>query len=1295
MKNPGPLTALLAVLCGVLCFSGSASAQYEAVPQSRRWHPAEILTWSPATDPFAPYNRGTVPLANRFTPPTAAVNPALNALWNVNSHARPGEARVQAVTTFNTIPSGSPNGWRSTRLYAPSIWQYTDNMVFWGSSDRDNRTIMCPTAHMIDAAHRNGVRIYGKIFFHWNSSPDNAALQRIRDLIQKNGSTFPVADKLVEAAIYFGFDGWFINQENYQTNGTDAQNMRDFLVYFRTRAAAQGAPHLKITWYDAMAENGSRSFQNAFTSQNDGYMKSGTLVTDTGNTLAAHEMFLNFWWYYNSSNLTNSRSLAQTRGVNPYDLYAGIWTENYRTYGKTPDPNSAGNLDISWPYLFPEGQPHNTSVALFGAETPYVKGSSPETVANQDQIYWSGPNGDPSNTLPAEGSSTPNWFGMAHYIPANSPLTSLPFVTNFNVGQGRFYKINGTTVMSGPWTNLGVQDVLPTWRWLVQSTGAKTLVPSLDFAEAYYGGSSLKVTGSLAANLAQEVKLYQARLPVASNTNLRLIYKPSAITAAQVQIGYAFEDAPAVMHYTTAHTAASATAWNTVDFSLGSHAGRSLALITLRFNSSAALASYTANIGRIQISNGSAVAPAAPSAITLEGKSRNPDEAFSTSLRLRWTASSSPVLYYNIYHRKDQSVGAPRLWLGATPNRYFFAQDVRRFGSESGGYIEVEAVAPDHAVSPLAVTAQPTFTFESFPNLHHPLITGYPLASPLTVIGSGEVANMTRAFDDNIATFAEPGGASGAWVGLDLGAGHARQVVAVQFVPRANWASRMMNGVFQGSNTADFSSGVVELAKVNWIAPQDVPTTLLVNNATAFRYVRYLSPNDGYANVAEIKFFGPGAAQAPPKPLALQATNSGSTATLTWRPPASGMAYGYDLKRSSVNGGGYTVIASDLGTTSFQDTGLTNGATYYYAVSARNEAGESANSDRLILNPLSANRLNGTIIGTDGSWDGTSTKQKVFDNSLATFFDAQLPDGAWTGLDLGTPRKITAIRYSPRNGTTNWLDRMIGGVFQAADNPAFNNPVTLFKVPVAPTFNVYTSAAVGDEARYRYVRYLSPNGGHCNVSEIQFYGVLPPSPPGALALTGEGSSASLTWNQSSFAVSYRLKRSTTSGGPYQTIASDLTVRSFQDSGLDPQATYYYVVSAVNEAGEGVNSGELARHNPFNAWIVSSGGNPVLPHAGFDADLDGDGIANGVEYMTPEGVKIRESSGTRGVSALIRNDPGVITTLWESVDLSAWSQVSYANATDQSDVPAGFRRVESALPPASGNAPVFYRFRFSR
>jgi hypothetical protein len=64
---------------------------------------------------------------------------------------------------------------------------------------------------------------------------------------------------------------------------------------------------------------------------------------------------------------------------------------------------------------------------------------------------------------------------------------------------------------------------------------------------------------------------------------------------------------------------------------------------------------------------------------------------------------------------------------------------------------------------------------------------------------------------------------------------------------------------------------------------------------------------------------------------------------------------------------------------------------------------------------------------------------------------------------------------------------------------------------------------------------------------------------------------SLTWNTVAGAASYNVKRSTTSGGPYTTIQSNVTTTSFTNTGLTNGTTYYYVVSAVNTQGESANS----------------------------------------------------------------------------------------------------------------------------
>jgi len=66
----------------------------------------------------------------------------------------------------------------------------------------------------------------------------------------------------------------------------------------------------------------------------------------------------------------------------------------------------------------------------------------------------------------------------------------------------------------------------------------------------------------------------------------------------------------------------------------------------------------------------------------------------------------------------------------------------------------------------------------------------------------------------------------------------------------------------------------------------------------------------------------------------------------------------------------------------------------------------------------------------------------------------------------------------------------------------------------------------------------------------------------------------LSWSPSSGATSYNVKRSTTSGGPYTRVASPTTT-NYTNTGLTTGRTYYYVVTAVNTAGESSSSNEVS------------------------------------------------------------------------------------------------------------------------
>src|SRR5689334_14909876 len=84
-----------------------------------------------------------------------------------------------------------------------------------------------------------------------------------------------------------------------------------------------------------------------------------------------------------------------------------------------------------------------------------------------------------------------------------------------------------------------------------------------------------------------------------------------------------------------------------------------------------------------------------------------------------------------------------------------------------------------------------------------------------------------------------------------------------------------------------------------------------------------------------------GVISPPPAPAGLSATAGNGAVSLTWNAAAG--ATSYSVKRATASGGPYTTIASPTAT-SYGDSGLTNGTTYYYVVSASNSAGTSGNS---------------------------------------------------------------------------------------------------------------------------------------------------------------------------------------------------------------------------------------------------------------------------------------------------------------------------------------------------------------
>lgn len=182
---------------------------------------------------------------------------------------------------------------------------------------------------------------------------------------------------------------------------------------------------------------------------------------------------------------------------------------------------------------------------------------------------------------------------------------------------------------------------------------------------------------------------------------------------------------------------------------------------------------------------------------------------------------------------------------------------------------------------------------------------------------------------------------------------------------------------WDGSNITAYLDGVQDVRRNVGAICKTVQTFMQVGsgiggtgvnggNDVAFDYIAcarvesgVLTPADIVANYA----MGPLGTAAATAPTGLTAVAGDGQVTLSWN--ASSNATGYNVKRSLVSNGTYTVIASNLTTFSFTNTNLINGTTYYFVASATNPAGESVNSVPAGAQPVSTTspQLNFSVNG--------------------------------------------------------------------------------------------------------------------------------------------------------------------------------------------------------------------------------------------------------------------------------------------------------------------------------------------
>jgi fibronectin type 3 domain-containing protein len=315
--------------------------------------------------------------------------------------------------------------------------------------------------------------------------------------------------------------------------------------------------------------------------------------------------------------------------------------------------------------------------------------------------------------------------------------------------------------------------------------------------------------------------------------------------------------------------------------------------------------------------------------------------------------------------------------------------------------------------------------------------------------------------------------------------------------------------------------------------------------------------------------YGIGRRTAPPAPPAsptgLSATGGNAQVVLGWTPVAG--ASSYTVKWSTVPGGGYSPITG-IASAGYTHTGLSNGTTYYYVVSAVGPGGESVDSGEVLATPqLPPPPLAPTgLAGTGGNGQVT----------------------------LGWTASPGASSY-----TVKWSSTP-GGAYTA--------------IP-GITGTSYTQGGLSNDTTYYYVLSATGAGGESpDSSEVFATPQMPPPPSAPTGLTAVAGNAlvTLTWTASAGATSYTLKRSLTTGGPYTNfVQAGITATGFTNSMLVNGTTYYYVVSATGAGGESPDSSEKAGTPSAPSAPISN--LVVRDTATTNPPAGTDGIANSLQW----------------------------------------------------------------------------------
>jgi fibronectin type 3 domain-containing protein len=277
---------------------------------------------------------------------------------------------------------------------------------------------------------------------------------------------------------------------------------------------------------------------------------------------------------------------------------------------------------------------------------------------------------------------------------------------------------------------------------------------------------------------------------------------------------------------------------------------------------------------------------------------------------------------------------------------------------------------------------------------------------------------------------------------------------------------------------------------------------------------------------------------APAAPIGVTSTGGAGQVTVSW--PVVPRASSYNLYWSTTPGVTTATGAKITAASSPHiHSGLANSTSYYYIVTAVNSAGESAASSQASATTTAAPPIPTVPAAPSGVSATGGTRQVTV---------------AW-------PAVAGATSYNIYWATTSGVTKTNGTRITGATSPAVHSSLT------DGTTYYYIVTAVNSIGE-------SAPSAQFSAATLSATPTVPATPTGVGA-TGGTRQVTVTWPAVSSATSYNLYWSTTSGVTTVTGTKIAGATSpYIHSGLADSTAYYYVLTAVNSAGESASSAQV-------------------------------------------------------------------------------------------------------------------------